>query len=121
MFCADFIHFSLIAALRQRWDSAETAPLVHTNHWLTSNESEIFKKVIKEVYSINDSQMDNYENIYKSLTIDEGISFIKTINVGEKMELYNVKGTLENDVIFFINNIMVNRPTIYLSRHGQSQ
>jgi len=62
-----------------------------------------------------------YENIYKSLTIDEGISFIKTINVGEKMELYNVKGTLENDVIFFINNIIITRPIIYLSRHGESQ
>ena len=32
---------------------------------LLCNHKKIFKKVIQEVYSLNDSNMDNYENIYK--------------------------------------------------------
>ncbi|KAF8637765.1 hypothetical protein AX17_002590 [Amanita inopinata Kibby_2008] len=46
--------------------------------------------------------------------------FIKIINVGEKIEVNNIKGYLQSRIVFFLMNIHNRYRTIYFARSGQS-
>jgi len=60
------------------------------------NHPKIFKKVIQEVYSINDSQMDLYENIYKLTYLRKCVLEILRLN----NSVVTTFRTLEKDYTF---------------------
>ncbi|CAK70097.1 unnamed protein product (macronuclear) [Paramecium tetraurelia] len=62
-----------------------------------------------------------YEQIYETITDDENLSYIKTINVGADIIVHQVYGFLLSKIVSFIMNLHTYPRPIYLSRHGESQ
>ncbi|KAF8627693.1 hypothetical protein AX15_004291 [Amanita polypyramis BW_CC] len=68
---------------------------------------------------------DYYQRIKDRETYYETVEetewpFIKIINVGEKIEVNNIKGYLQSRIVFFLMNIHNRYRTIYFARSGQS-
>ena len=79
-------------------------------------------------YAINDfnQRMLYYTEVYQEFNTDEikqynNYSYLKISNINELFTIYNVCGFLLSNVISFLLNLNINRNTIYLTRHGQSE
>ncbi len=65
------------------------------------------------------ARIANYTRSYRPVEEAEG-SFVKLIDVGEKIELHRIRGSLPARIVVFLMNLhLVPRP-ILLTRHGQS-
>jgi 6-phosphofructo-2-kinase len=70
------------------------------------------------------SRIKNYEKAYE--TIDqqeenEGLSYIKIINIGKKVITHNIKGYLQSHCVFYLMQMNIKDRTIWLTRHGESE
>ncbi|KAJ3208151.1 hypothetical protein HDU82_002873 [Entophlyctis luteolus] len=68
-------------------------------------------------------RMKNYEKVYETISEDEennGISYIKIINVGKKVIAHNIHGYLASQCVFYLMQIHIKERTLWLSRHGES-
>jgi 6-phosphofructo-2-kinase / fructose-2,6-biphosphatase 3 len=61
----------------------------------------------------------HYEAVYEEVGEDEG-RFVKTIDVGRKLVLYRIEGYLLARVVHFLLNLRPQSPSIWLTRHGES-
>ena len=74
---------------------------------------------IKEAELDFRSRIKHYEKVYEMVTKDEGFPFIKTINVGEGIEINNIHGYLAEKIMTYTINLTISpKRNIYLSRHG---
>jgi len=64
-----------------------------------------------------------YESIYQPITDEhEGhLRYIKLIDVGRQMIANRAQGLLNTRMMMLLGNINITPPTIFLSRHGESQ
>ncbi|KAJ3415760.1 Fructose-2,6-bisphosphatase [Chytridiales sp. JEL 0842] len=68
-------------------------------------------------------RIHHYEKTYEPITEDEDegrISFVKVINVGDKVIVNKVKGYIQSRIVFFLTNLNITPRSIYFSRHGES-
>jgi hypothetical protein len=64
-------------------------------------------------------RIHNYEKVYQTIDKDEGYSYIKTINVGEGIEVFKINGYLAEKIMTYTINLTISpKRNIYLSRHG---
>ncbi|KAJ3128678.1 hypothetical protein HK100_009051 [Physocladia obscura] len=69
------------------------------------------------------ARMVMYEKSYEPISEaeeDEGISYIKIINVGKKVIAHNIHGYLPSQCVFYLMQINIKERTLWLSRHGES-
>ncbi|PFH48678.1 hypothetical protein AMATHDRAFT_42092 [Amanita thiersii Skay4041] len=64
-------------------------------------------------------RISDHEKYYETVEETEW-PFIKIINVGEKMEVNNIRGYLQSRIVFFLMNIHNRYRTIWFARSGQS-
>jgi broad specificity phosphatase PhoE len=62
----------------------------------------------------------HYERAYESVDESEG-SFIKTVDVGRKIETNKIEGYLTARVVYFLINTHVQQRSIWMTRHGESE
>ncbi|EGF76257.1 hypothetical protein BATDEDRAFT_14969, partial [Batrachochytrium dendrobatidis JAM81] len=75
--------------------------------------------------AINDFQarIANYEKVYETISEAEekrDVSYIKIINVGQKIIANCIRGYLPSQCVFYLMQMHIKQRTIYLTRHGQS-
>ncbi|KAJ3057823.1 Fructose-2,6-bisphosphatase, partial [Quaeritorhiza haematococci] len=66
------------------------------------------------------ARIAHYEKIYDTLTVDEGVPFVKIINTGEQVQLNHIRGYLQSRIVYFLMNLNITPRHIYFSRHGES-
>ncbi|XP_068841972.1 6-phosphofructo-2-kinase/fructose-2,6-bisphosphatase 2 [Capricornis sumatraensis] len=52
---------------------------------------------------------------------DKDLSFIKVINVGQRLLVNKVQDYIQSKIVYYLMNIHVHPRTIYLCRHGESE
>jgi hypothetical protein len=72
-----------------------------------------------------------YEAVYETIelgddsegggTRPEQISFIKLIDVGRQLLTNNIVGYLPTQIVTYLMNTKVQPPTVWLTRHGESE
>ncbi len=71
------------------------------------------------------NRMRNYEKIYETISEeeekDEGVQYIKMINVGRKVIAYNIHGFLASQTVYYLLNFNLEPRQIWLTRHGESE
>lgn len=65
-------------------------------------------------------RIKHYEDGYETITPEEGLSFVKTINVGTQFVINEITGYLPSRVVYFLMNLNISATSFYLSRHGES-
>jgi broad specificity phosphatase PhoE/predicted kinase len=65
------------------------------------------------------ARIAHYERVYETVTEPEG-SFIKVIDVGQKLVVHGIHGFLPSRLVYFLMNIHPLPRPIYLTRHGES-
>eukprot|EP00834_Sanchytrium_tribonematis_P003406 NODE_130_length_16779_cov_1.687410.p4 type:complete len:325 gc:universal NODE_130_length_16779_cov_1.687410:15297-16271(+) len=68
-------------------------------------------------------RMEHYEKVYQPLTrVEDGhVSFIKLINVANKIILNLVTGWVPSRIVYYLMNLHITPRKIFLSRHGESE
>ncbi|KAJ1563892.1 Fructose-2,6-bisphosphatase, partial [Cladochytrium tenue] len=72
------------------------------------------------------SRIKHYEEYYETLSGDERappktpISFVKLVNVSDHVVVHHAKGYVQSRIVYFLMNLNITPPCIYLSRHGES-
>ncbi|KAI9342197.1 6-phosphofructo-2-kinase-domain-containing protein [Zopfochytrium polystomum] len=69
------------------------------------------------------ARMRNYEKVYETISEEEeeeGLSFIKIMNVGRKIIAHGIHGFLQSQCVFYLMQIHIKKRVIWLTRHGQS-
>lgn len=84
-----------------------------------------YKAVDREV-ALQDflDRMKNYEKVYETIQESEEtseIQYIKLINVGKKVVMYNVNGFLSEQVVGFLINFNLAERQIWISRTAESE
>ncbi|KAG0326680.1 hypothetical protein BGZ99_009178 [Dissophora globulifera] len=64
-------------------------------------------------------RIENHVPFYRTIT-DLNLSFVKLINVGEKIIVNNVHGFLQSKVVYYLTNLHISPRTIYFARNGVS-
>jgi len=74
--------------------------------------------------AVNDfiERIRHYKDQYQTVDLDleQFLSFIKIINVGQKFLVNRISGYLQTRAVYFLMNIHVTPRSIYLTRHGES-
>eukprot|EP01135_Chromosphaera_perkinsii_P007368 Nk52_evm16s805 gene=Nk52_evmTU16s805 len=68
-------------------------------------------------------RLANYETSYETIEDEEsdnGIAYIKLIDVGSKVISRNISGYLPGQVVSYLMNMHLKQRPIYLTRHGES-
>ncbi|KAI9209890.1 6-phosphofructo-2-kinase-domain-containing protein [Polychytrium aggregatum] len=66
----------------------------------------------------------NYEVGYETISQEEednGMGYIKIINVGKKVIAHNIKGYLASHCVLYLMQMHIKQRTIWISRHGESE
>ena len=66
----------------------------------------------------------NYEKVYETISEEEEqrfISYIKIVNVGQKVTSHLIKGYLPSQCVTYLMQIHIKPRTIWLTRHGESE
>ncbi|KAJ3315742.1 Fructose-2,6-bisphosphatase [Blyttiomyces sp. JEL0837] len=69
------------------------------------------------------ARIQHYERLYETLVETENngnISFVKIIDVGDKVMVHRVKGYIHSRIVYFLMNLNITPRCIYFSRHGES-
>ncbi|CAK65701.1 unnamed protein product (macronuclear) [Paramecium tetraurelia] len=66
-------------------------------------------------------RIEQYTKVYEPIDMDENISFIKIIDIGNDIMIYNIQGFLQSKLVSYLMNLHIYPRPIYLSRHGESQ
>eukprot|EP00163_Fabomonas_tropica_P013675 TRINITY_DN2522_c0_g1_i3.p1 TRINITY_DN2522_c0_g1~~TRINITY_DN2522_c0_g1_i3.p1 ORF type:complete len:480 (-),score=65.54 TRINITY_DN2522_c0_g1_i3:1128-2567(-) len=61
-----------------------------------------------------------YRRDYKTLTDDEGLSYIKVFDLNHRVEVNNIGGYVPARIVFLLMNLNPNRHEIWFTRHGES-
>ncbi|KAF9189003.1 hypothetical protein BGZ51_000179 [Haplosporangium sp. Z 767] len=75
----------------------------------------------KDTDAVNDfkRRIENHEPHYVTIT-DLSLSFVKLINVGEKIIVNNVHGFLQSKIVYYLMNLHICPRKIYFARNGVS-
>ncbi|KAF8925802.1 hypothetical protein BGZ58_000471 [Dissophora ornata] len=75
----------------------------------------------KDTDAVNDfkRRIENHVPFYKTIT-DLNLSFVKLINVGEKIIVNNVHGFLQSKIVYYLMNLHICPRKIYFARNGVS-
>ncbi|KAG2183093.1 hypothetical protein INT44_006074 [Umbelopsis vinacea] len=65
------------------------------------------------------ARIDHYQEQYETIT-EEGLTYIKLINVGSQVIINLIKGYLESRIVYYLMNLHIAPRKIYMSRHGES-
>ncbi|RHZ44785.1 hypothetical protein Glove_709g32 [Diversispora epigaea] len=65
------------------------------------------------------TRINNHTGFYQPIT-DMSLSFVKMINVGDRIIVNNVKGYLQSRIIFYLMNLHISSRIIYFARSGES-
>jgi broad specificity phosphatase PhoE len=65
------------------------------------------------------ARIAHYERAYEPVSEDEG-SFVRVIDVGRKLVVHHIQGTLPSRLVYFLMNLHVSPRSIWLTRHGES-
>ncbi|KAH9274206.1 hypothetical protein BSLG_002125 [Batrachochytrium salamandrivorans] len=76
--------------------------------------------------AINDfkARISNYEKVYQTISEEEEqreVSYIKIINVGQKVIANRIRGYLPSQCVFYLMQMHIHQRTIWLTRHGESE
>eukprot|EP00842_Homolaphlyctis_polyrhiza_P000488 jgi/Hompol1/143/HPOL_002452-RA len=66
----------------------------------------------------------NYEKVYEPISEEEesrNVSYIKIINVGQKVIANGIHGYLPSQCVFYLMQMHIKQRTIWLTRHGESE
>ncbi|XP_061430210.1 6-phosphofructo-2-kinase/fructose-2,6-bisphosphatase 3-like isoform X2 [Lethenteron reissneri] len=68
-------------------------------------------------------RIECYRAMYQPLAEkhDNGLSFIKVINVGERFLVNRVRDHVQSKIVYYLMNIHIQPRTIYLCRNGESE
>jgi len=66
-------------------------------------------------------RLKNYEKAYQTIDDDEGLQYIKMIDVGKKVVAYNIQGFLASQTIYYLLNFNLADRQIWITRHGESE
>ncbi|KAI8925190.1 6-phosphofructo-2-kinase-domain-containing protein [Entophlyctis helioformis] len=70
------------------------------------------------------SRIANYEKVYETISEEEekrDVSYIKIVNVGQKVIAHHIRGYLPSQCVFYLMQIHIKHRTIWLTRHGESE
>ncbi|KAF9988518.1 hypothetical protein BGZ65_001980 [Modicella reniformis] len=75
----------------------------------------------KDTDAVNDfnRRIQNHVPFYKTIT-DLNQSFVKLVNVGEKIVVNNVQGFLQSKIVYYLMNLHICPRKIYFARNGVS-
>ncbi|KAI7830379.1 6-phosphofructo-2-kinase-domain-containing protein, partial [Gamsiella multidivaricata] len=75
----------------------------------------------KSADAVNDfkRRIENHVPSYKTIA-DLNLSFVKLINVGEKIIVNNVQGFLQSKIVYYLMNLHISPRKIYFARNGVS-
>lgn len=79
-------------------------------------------KGVASVTAVEDfrKRIQFYTNAYEPLQDAEG-SWVKIIDVGRQVITNEITGYIPSRLVFFLMNLHIQPPTIWMTRHGQSQ
>jgi 6-phosphofructo-2-kinase/fructose-2,6-biphosphatase 2 len=83
-----------------------------------------YKSVKDEEAIIRDFQqrVSMYEKRYQTVSVEEQVPHIKTINQGEELRLFRIEGWVPSRITFFLMNMKVrSKRRVWLCRHGESE
>ncbi|CCH43667.1 putative 6-phosphofructose-2-kinase [Wickerhamomyces ciferrii] len=66
-------------------------------------------------------RLANYEKAYQTIEDEEGLQYIKMIDVGKKVVAYNIQGFLASQTIYYLLNFNLKERQIWITRHGESE
>ncbi|KAI9332959.1 6-phosphofructo-2-kinase-domain-containing protein [Obelidium mucronatum] len=84
--------------------------------YLDTSPEEAVKDFMSRIY--------HYSKTYETLSRSENnskISFVKLINIGERVLVNNVRGYIQSRIVYFLMNLNITPRCVYFSRHGESQ
>ncbi|KAJ3013445.1 UNVERIFIED_CONTAM: Fructose-2,6-bisphosphatase [Siphonaria sp. JEL0065] len=84
--------------------------------YLDTSQEEAVKDFMFRIY--------HYSKTYETLSRSENnskISFVKLINIGERVLVNNVRGYIQSRIVYFLMNLNITPRCVYFSRHGESQ
>ncbi|MEN0061582.1 MAG: 6-phosphofructo-2-kinase/fructose-2,6-bisphosphatase [Myxococcota bacterium] len=61
----------------------------------------------------------HYQSAYEPVDVDEG-PHVKVIDVGERVNLHRIHGSLLSRIVFFLMNLHIVPRPVFLTRHGES-
>jgi 6-phosphofructo-2-kinase / fructose-2,6-biphosphatase 4 len=70
---------------------------------------------VKDYIARINAKIPHYEPVS-----EKDLTYIKLINVNQRMEVQNATGYLESRILFYLMNLHTQRRTIYFARSGQS-
>ena len=69
-------------------------------------------------------RLENYKKAYEGLSekLDSQWSYIKFVNMGERLQTNRIRGTVHSRIVYFLMNLNIKtQRAIYITRHGESQ
>ncbi len=66
-----------------------------------------------------EARIAHYERAYEPVD-EDGVSWVKLIDVGRQVVLNNISGFLPSKLVFFLMNLHITPRPIWLTRHGES-
>eukprot|EP01017_Pseudomicrothorax_dubius_P033027 TRINITY_DN4380_c0_g1_i3.p1 TRINITY_DN4380_c0_g1~~TRINITY_DN4380_c0_g1_i3.p1 ORF type:complete len:436 (-),score=86.53 TRINITY_DN4380_c0_g1_i3:11-1318(-) len=98
--------------------------LIRMNIEAISKAPDFVGKSCEEAYENYSRRISSYEATYQTLSPKvDGVdaSFVRLINFGHEVEVYNVNGYIQSKIVSYVMNLNPIRRPIYFSRHGQSE
>ncbi|CCE62478.1 hypothetical protein TPHA_0C03250 [Tetrapisispora phaffii CBS 4417] len=68
-----------------------------------------------------EERLKNYKKVYESIEDSENLSYIKMIDVGEKIITYKLNGFLTSETLYYLMNFNLNERKIWITRNGESK
>lgn len=66
-------------------------------------------------------RLSNYLKAYEPIEDDEGLQFVKMIDVGKKVIAYEIQGFLASQTVYYLLNFNLSERQIWISRNGESE
>lgn len=66
-------------------------------------------------------RLSNYLTAYEPIDDDEGLQFVKMIDVGKKVIAYEIQGFLASQTVYYLLNFNLSERQIWITRNGESE